>query len=477
MSAGVGFLPTAFIPRVHPALARLWRSDLSRRRLDAIFLSRDRLPMAEALGWGEFGELVEVPGGWTHADTLAEYGRACDVRVLLPGDAAIYANCLRAAEQIGSPTWCSWQQSGPKPAPLGDGRLVAEFEPCGDPDWASQGSFDEFWQAVDRDERFTWILRLDAIGDVLLTLAWLLPFKKRYPRRRVGLVVRPQYVAWLRSLDWIDAVCGCHSVFWDELVASLPPGGGEGTAWINLMPGMLRTIGNRLLNETRGIAASIHPDARTRCGYSTGRLVTGQRELLGLIFDGVEPEFPAACPATRTVSFVWFSPYPGADERLWPPDCWAAALAPLRGTRIVLQPATAPVHVRWEAEFLELARAGGLAIERGPLTGTIIDLAKAMAPARGWVGVNSAPMHVAGLLGLPALALGLGWESNARWLHPSVQIVAAEDVARELQFGSGKDSLLTFARRTHRDDGWADGLYLEPETFAAVSAEHYLARI
>jgi len=95
-----------------------------------------------------------------------------------------------------------------------------------------------------------------------------------------------------------------------------------------------------------------------------------------------------------------------------------------------------------------------------------------MAPARGWVGVNSAPMHVAGLLGLPAVALGLGWESNARWSHPSLRIVAAEGVARDLQQSPTPERLRTFARDTGRTDHWADGLYLNPDVFAEALLRH-----
>jgi len=477
MPVPTGFLPTAYLPRVHPALARAWRHTWGRRRLDAIFLSRDRMPLARAMGWEQFGRLEEVPGGWTSAETLAATGRGRDVSVLLPGDPALYANCLRAAESTGTATWTTWQQSGVAAPRLEPGPLLAELQPAGDPNDSSHAGFESFWEAVDRDDRFTWVIRLDAIGDILLTLSYLYPFKRRHPRRRVGLIVREHHVPWLRRFEWIDQVCGVDVVYWERMLASIPRPDGRAAAWLNLMPGMLRVAGNRILSERAGLAASAYPDRLTRCECSPGRHVMGTRELLDLVFDHVSPELPVECPSRGTDACVWFSPFPGADERLWPPASWAQALAPLAGTRIVFQPATTPLHRRWEGEFMTHAAARGLNIERAGPTESVTELARMMASARGWVGINSAPMHVAALLGLPALALGLGWEANARWAHPTLQIVAAEDVARRLQQSPSADQLQAFAQSAARSDTWADGLYLPPEMFASALEGHDLTRL
>lgn len=473
MSSLIGFLPTTNIPRVHSALTRLWRRDLGRRRLDAIFLSFPKLGYARALGWEEIGVLEEVPGGWTTADTLREFGRACDVMVLQGGDPAYYANCARAARQLGEPSWVTWQE-GPAPcAPLAPGLLLSELTPANAPDYSGHGTFDDFWAAVDREQRFTWVVRLDAIGDLLLTLSHLYPFKKRYPHRRVGLVVRDRYVPWLRELDWIDAVCGVDVVHWDDLTGTAPAD--DGQAWLMPMPGMLRVAGNRLLGDRSGPRASAYPDSETACEYSPRRFVAVQRELLASIFDGVEPELPFPVPPRSGAGALWFSPYPGADERLWPPDCWAAALEPLAGQPIVLQVSQGATGQRWESEFLAQAARRRLRIERAAPTRTIFDLAHAMSTARGWVGINSAPMHVAALLGLPAVAVGLPWEMNAMWASPNLQIVAAERDAQTLVTAPSTKSLAAFARNLDREDGWADGLYVGPTEVAAILASSPLA--
>jgi hypothetical protein len=85
-------------------------------------------------------------------------------------------------------------------------------------------------------------------------------------------------------------------------------------------------------------------------------------------------------------------------------------------------------------------------------------------------------MAPAALLGLPALAIGLPWEANARWAHPGLQIVAAEDVARRLQQSPSPEHLRAFAEASVRADDRADGLYLEPEVFAAALETHPLLR-
>jgi hypothetical protein len=469
LSAAIGFLPTTYLPRVNAALARAWRTQWGRKRLDAIFLSSRQIPLAQAMGWDEFGNFEEIPFGWFNANTLAGVNRAHDVSVLLPGDAALYANCLRAAQRIGKPTWMTWQESGLPSQRLEPGPLLAELTPSGDPpDYSSHMSFDHFWDEVDRDNRFTWILRLDAIGDILLTLSYLYPFKRRYPKRAIGLVVRNEYVSWLSRLDWIDKVCGVDLVYWERTLDSVPRSDGRAMAWLNLMPGMLRVAGNRILSQRPGLAASAYPDSATRCEFSPSRNVIGMRELLGLAFDGVAPELPLESPHSSTGSAIWFSPFPGADERLWPPDAWAQALAPLAGKRIVLQPSSKPLHRRWHAEFMKHANARGLKIEHAGPSESVLELIQMMRSARAWVGINSAPMHIAALIGLPSLALGLPWEVNAQWSHPTLQIVAAEEMARPLQYSPSPEGLRALVRLNQRSDNWADGLYLQPEVFASA---------
>jgi hypothetical protein len=85
-------------------------------------------------------------------------------------------------------------------------------------------------------------------------------------------------------------------------------------------------------------------------------------------------------------------------------------------------------------------------------------------------------MHIAALLDMPALALGLPWEVNARWAHPTLQIVAAEEMARALQHSPSSERLRAFAQASRRSDDWADGLYMHPEAFALALAAHPLMR-
>lgn len=475
MSSAIGFLPTTNIPRVHSALTRFWRRDFGRRRLDAIFLSCPKLAHARALGWEEMGTLVEVPDGWTTDETLREFGSTCNVMVLRAGDAQYYANCARAAWQLGEPSWITWQEGPVACEPIAPGVLISELRPSAAPSYSSHGSFADFWAAVDRERRFTWVLRVDAIGDLLLTLSYLHAFKKRHPHRRLGLVARDRYLPWLREIPWLDAVSGVDVLHWNDFTASVPADDGQ-SAWLMPMPGMLRTAGNRLLAGRSGPRASAYPDAETPCEYSPRRQIVNHRELLALAFDGVQPELPVDVPPRSAGGALWFSPYPGGDERLWPPDRWAAALEPLADQRLILQAPQGSLPERWESEFLTHAARRRLRVERAEPTRTIFDLARAMNLARGWVGINSAPMHVAALLGLPAVAVGLPWEANAIWDSPHLQIVAAETDARMLLNAPSTEGLEAFARETRREDGWADGLYVRPEEVAATLATSPLAR-
>jgi len=477
MSIARGFLPTAYLPRAHSALARAWRAQPGRKRFDAIFLTTEQISLAKSMGWEEFGNFVQISGGWADADTLACVQERCDVSVLLPGEPALYANCLRAAQRAGVPEWITWQESRRPAARLNHGPLLAELRPAGEPDFSGHLPFDSFWREVDRNQRITWILRLDAIGDVLLTLCYLYPFKRRHPGRRIGLVVRKEYVQWLRQLPWIDEICGVDIVYWDSMLEAIPKGDGKKTAWVNLMPGMLRVAGNKILTQRNGIAASAYPDAETRCEYSPGKSVLGMRELLALAFGGVEPELPVSHSARGRDGSIWFSPFPGADERLWPPDAWAAALAPLAGKRLILQPSANLLHERWHAEFLRHAAKQGLIIESAGKSNSILDLIKMMAKSKAWIGINSAPMHAAALIGMPSLAVGLPWEVNARWNHPCLKIVAAEGLARQIQQSSSPAEVGMLVKSLQRSDEWADGLFLRPEVFADALRSHAIMEL
>jgi ADP-heptose:LPS heptosyltransferase len=257
-------------------------------------------------------------------------------------------------------------------------------------------------------------------------------------------------------------------------LAAIPNPDGNETAWLNLMPGMLRVAGNRILSERSGLSASAYPDNNTRCEFSPGRNVIEMRELLEIVFNGVAPELPFDAPRSAADDSVWFSPFPGADERLWPPEAWAQALAPLAGKRIILQPSSKPIHRRWHADFLKHCTTHHLTIETACTSDTIFDLIQMMHNAKAWVGINSAPMHVAALLGLPSLALGLPWEANARWNHPTLQIIAAEKITRELQQSPSPERLRAFIQTVQRSDDWADGIYLDPEEFASALRAHPL---
>ena len=107
----------------------------------------------------------------------------------------------------------------------------------------------------------------------------------------------------------------------------------------------------------------------------------------------------------------------------------------------------------------------------------MLELIQMMRSARAWVGINSAPMHIAALLGLPGLALGLPWEMNAMWKHPTLQIVAAEEMARPLQRSPSPEGLRAIVRTSQRSDNWADGLYLQPEVFASALSTHPLINL
>ncbi len=475
MTQRIGFMPTTNIPRAHTALTRLWRCELGRRRLDAIYCSFLKTAYAYALGWDEMGPIEEVRPGWTNAETFADCSGPCDVIVLRAGDEAYYANCQRAAARIGSPSWVGWQDGLARCQPLSESTLVSELTPGEPPSYNGHGTPDEFWRTVDREKRFVWIIRLDAVGDLLLTLSYLRTFKKRFPHRRIGMIVRDRHVSWLKDVEWLDGLSGVDIFYWERLEHEAPAGNGK-SAWLNLMPGMLRVAGNRLLASRSGPKISAYPDAATPCEFSLQRHIVSQRELFAAVFAGVEPELAVERSRKPARMAIWFSPYPGVDERLWPPNSWTKALQPLKGRHVILQPAHSAPEKRWELEFLRRAGAAGLKIERSRPTRTIFDLAKEMSEVSGWVGVNSAPMHVAAMLGLPSLAIGAPWERNAMWHHPGLQIIAAEEYATSLLETPTTRKLQAFARETDRSDEWADGLYLRPEEFADTLRSHPLMK-
>lgn len=459
------FIPTAHVLRAHPALTRLWRSEFERKeRLKHIFLQYNRHYIARDLGWEEFGNLSEMKYGRINRDTFAGFGMKQRYRcyVLKDGPESFYLNCLKGASSLGMALWANWQGVEVSKWDQAETCLLSEMENRAIPERCEAGSLTEFWSEIERKNCFIWILRLDGIGDLLITLGILKAHKAIFPKRRFGLIVNRRYADWLKEIPWIDRVVSTDVLYWSQLEDALPPPSFR-EAWINPMTGDLRVAGNHVLASRYGPSLTVDSHGTWAATHFHG-IGNNCVSLLCKIFGVKKPSLPWSELRNETDNKIAFNPFPGGEERLWPPDCWGKALEPLKGETIRVETPTARTYKRWLAEFEIIAQRNDIRIERYPQLNSPLDTFEMIASCRAWVGVNSSPMHVAGLLGLPSVAIGRAFENNAFWIHPGkpMEILDSHEWALDIMQFPTSEKIECFRRTAHRNDHWADAIFVDP---------------
>lgn len=281
----------------------------------------------------------------------------------------------------------------------------------------SAASGDGVWPFAQRPRRAL-IVRLDLLGDCLLTLPAAAALKRSHPGLHITFLAARGAGELLRLSPAVDEVIECDLARLTHLGAVADPG-----RW-----GRGARLLSRLRRERYDIAVSAYgPLARTVVALSLARrriadgaagpsvereraIGKGEHEidhLLALVTDsrtdpaapGLELARPAApdlergavlCPATRSGS-----------AKAWPAEGWAQLAGALakRGFKTLV------VGTAADADLADRVCAGrpGVVNLAGKLS--LTQLAAVVAGARLVVGVDSMPMHLASLLGAPTLGL------------------------------------------------------------------------
>lgn len=268
------------------------------------------------------------------------------------------------------------------------------------------------------------IIRLGSLGDVIHGIPTAAALRRRYPRAQIDWLVDPRYVELLNLVECLDRRIGFDP-------RGLTRARGRTTL------GMLRRTGYDAVIDLQGLLKSAVlarlAGGRRTIGFPRAHL----REPLARLFYTDTPDpgvarhvidknlalldpldvpdrsvrFPIAIPRPeadsppaplRSGDYAIVNPGAAWPNKRWPPERFGAVAAALRselGLRSLVfwGPGERPL-----AEAVVAASAG--AAEASPET-TIADLVGVARSARVMISGDTGPMHIAGAVGTPIVAL------------------------------------------------------------------------
>jgi ADP-heptose:LPS heptosyltransferase len=287
------------------------------------------------------------------------------------------------------------------------------------------------------------VLRFDHLGDLLMSFPALEALRRALPKSHIELFVGPWNEELARLCPWVDAV-QVLDVPWFRR----PSGRFHGLGLWKLA-GRLRQgrydLGIELRGDLRQLLALRLSGTPQRLGHTLthGRAaltfagawaprhevdqnlaLLGQAGLPGLPRPGravprldLPPQARAdakAFLAKRGLKpgYLALHPSAGGPSRLWPDGHWVALLKSLPAGRGLALLGTAQERARLEDLRLRSGRRG-LAVLAGETT--VTEMAALLQQARGLIGLNSGPGHLAAAVGTPVLSLFSGANDPARW--------------------------------------------------------------
>lgn len=294
------------------------------------------------------------------------------------------------------------------------------------------------------------IIRLGSLGDVVHGIPAAAALRRRYPQAQIDWLVDPRYTELLDLVECLD-----RRVPFDprDLVR------GRGTAWATLrdlrrlrydavidLQGLLKSaVLARLVaaRRTIGLPRQHLREPLARLFYSEtpdpGAATHVIHRSLGLTaalgVDDTAVRFPLAIPRTPAAAlaverigsneYALLNPGAAWPNKRWPPDRFAAVAAAVRaefGLRslVLWGPGEQPLADA-------VAAASGGAAASAPQT-TIADVVGIARGARVMVSGDTGPLHIAGAVGTPVVALfgPTCAERNGPWSPRDVVISRAE---------------------------------------------------
>jgi ADP-heptose:LPS heptosyltransferase len=284
------------------------------------------------------------------------------------------------------------------------------------------------------------VIRVDLLGDLVFTVPLLNLLKEFFPKETLSLVVDRRFEEFARRIRAVDQVetldianhdrfhedlrrCSSKSADWQLL----PIGGG----W---RPDLASFI-HRVLPAHRRISRLFAPSGRQEVVEVASLAMMlrdpgGRTDIVDAVAEHMRPQpleslfqIDPSSPSIQALEIcdddVLFAPLGGSAERDWTAAGWAhAAQLVLEATpgRLVLIGTDQPRHREFGAQLERLLGSPRLV----NLTGTtsLQDLLRLTADCGGYLGTNTAPMHLAALQGKRIVALNSPFESADLWRYP-----------------------------------------------------------
>jgi heptosyltransferase-3 len=292
-------------------------------------------------------------------------------------------------------------------------------------------------------------IRPGALGDTLLLFPTLGLLRRAFPAARVTLVAQRDVLPLARASGLADDISPYDDLGWSAIFADSPPASSPFRAIL-----ALSAVIAWLADPDLGIARNLRALGASRVATAPGRPEAGSREHVALFLARPLASLGIDIPESASALMAAMPPLaPPRDDEERTRVLWHQLGLAGNSTRVIaLHPGSGGAAKRWPPErFAGLAssiREMGYAplVVEGPQEGALVrriaeltdgaapiarNLAIGMAAAllrrcSAYVGNDSGMTHLAGLLGVPTLAL-FGPTDPIQWvpLGPHVRIVHA----------------------------------------------------
>jgi len=344
------------------------------------------------------------------------------------------------------------------------------------------------------------VIRIDLLGDIIFTIPLLQLLHQFFPGKRLSLVVDrrfEEFAGLIRAIDQVETIdTENHARFHADLSRCLagtadcqilPIGGGwrpDMASFIHRMLPAKQRISRLNIDtsdlqivqasrrqeviEVASLAMMLRHPAVFAHGRETSRMVDtidtvrkhmSPRPLEELFRIDAPPSFVSKLEIDE--DDVLFAPLGGSAERDWTPGGWSeaakSALFAIPG-RLILVGNDTVRHREFSRRLVNLVSSDRVV----DLTGrtSLKDLLYIAARCGGYLGTNTAPMHLIALQGKRLVALNSPFESVDFWRYPfeNQMLVAGKRLLRDAQ-QSDLTACIEKIRKRHVAPETEDALY------------------
>ena len=296
------------------------------------------------------------------------------------------------------------------------------------------------------------VLRLDHLGDLLLSFPALEALRRGLPNAHLTLVVAPWCEELARLCPWVDAVEVARAPWFER-----PQRHGWPVGALRALAQLLRQGGFDLGVDLRGdlrhmlamrwaglpwrlaapqtaggflLTHAMAPGAGHESRRNLDLLKAAGLRAAAPLRPRLTPSVQARARARRRLrswglrpGFLALHPFAGAPSKRWPTEHWRRLLAAMPRRRLLLLGSAGEA-----AELQDLAREGA-AGTRVVAAGTLgaDELAAVLEQAGALLGLDSGPGHLAAAVGTPVLSLFSAASDPSRWgaLGAKVRVLSA----------------------------------------------------